>query len=148
MYSYAIVVNLVALNAVGFPNPQRVAWADELLMRARPHPLWHLRAIRAALPRPVQLAGDADHLLVPRLTYVLSMVLIALFIFRADRFRQFILGFILIMSLGLPTWGAFPAVTPSEAYRTIKVRSQVPYDIALEIAGPIIHLDHRTTFSR
>ena len=64
MYLYAIIVNLVALNAVGFPNPQRVAWADELLMR-RPYPLWHLRAIRAALPRPVQLAGDADHLLVP-----------------------------------------------------------------------------------
>ena len=31
--------------------------------------------------------------------------------------------------------GAFPAVTPSEAYRTIKARSQVPYDIAPEIAG-------------
>jgi hypothetical protein len=145
MYAYAVVVNVVALNAVGFPNPQRVAWADELLMRAD-HMLFG-----TFVPFELHDHGLFNWLATPIifsylwLTYVLSIVLIALFIFRADRFRQFVLAFILVMSLGLPTWAAFPAVTPSEAFRTVKVRSQVPYDIAFEIAGPIIHLDHRTT---
>jgi membrane-associated phospholipid phosphatase len=143
MYAYALVVNVLALNTLAFQRPERVAWADELLMRVD-HMLFgtfvpfelHRHALFNWLATPMILSYLW-------LAYVLSVVLIALFVCRPDRFRQFVLAFVVLMSLGLPTWAALPAVTPSEAYRTVKVRSQVPYDVALEIAGPIIHLENR-----
>jgi hypothetical protein len=143
LYACALVVNILAVNAIMYQRPQDVAWACDLLMRADyalfgsyvPFELHNQAAFNAMI---VPIINSYLHL-----SSVLSLVVVGLFLFRAGDFRQFVLGFVVITSLGLPSWYAIPAITPSEAYRTIKLRRDIPYQVAYEIGGPIIHLDSR-----
>jgi hypothetical protein len=144
MYAYGIIASIAVFNALCYRKPQTVAWADDILMRAD-HWIFgtyvpfemHNGALWASLATPLL----ACYL---RLTLILSLVMISLFILRADRFRQFLLAFVAIMFLGMPGWAALPATTPSEAYRTVRLRKDIPKDIAKEVARPLSHLGDAT----
>jgi membrane-associated phospholipid phosphatase len=141
MYAYGLIAAVATFNALCLRKPETVAWADDFLMRA------DHRIFGTFVPFEMHNQALWNWLAVPmlacylKLTLILSLVIVALFIFRADRFRQFILAFVAIMFLAMPGWAALPATTPSEAYRTVKLRKDIPYDIAIEIAEPIVHLD-------
>jgi hypothetical protein len=140
IYAYALVVHFIAMNALCQPDRQRVAWADELMMRADytlfgtyvPFAMHEDQLFRV-------LSGPMLFCYL-KLGLVIALVLIALCVFRADRFRQYLLAFVMVMFLGLPGWFAAPAVTPSEAYRLNKPGVGIPLDIALDTAVPIVNL--------
>jgi hypothetical protein len=144
LYAYGILSSLAVFNALCFPKPKTVAWADDVLMRAD-HWIFgtyvpfamHDGTLWNSLATPML----ACYL---RLTLVLSLVLVGLFILRAERFRQFLLAFVAIVFLAMPGWAALPATTPSEAYRTVRLRKDIPDDIAKEVAGPLNHLGDAT----
>jgi hypothetical protein len=141
VYAYALTVNVVVMSALCFPNPQRVAWANDFLMRADrmlfgtfvPFEM-HEHSLYAWLA-PAMLFCYL------KLTVAFSVVLAALFIFRAGRFRQYVLAFVTIMFFCMPGWALLPATTPSEAYRTSKLHLQTAFEIDYEIADPVMHLN-------
>ena len=140
LYTYAFIVNFVALNALCQPDRQRVIWASDLLMRVD-HTIFgsyvpfetHEQPLFQALSAPMLFSYLS-------LSWVVSLVLVALCVFHAKRFRQYVLAFSMVMFLALPGWFALPAVSPSEAYRLNRLRANIPIDIALETAAPIVHL--------
>jgi len=144
-YAYGLIANVIAMNALCFPDPKRVAWANEFLMRA--DRMIFGTFVPFEMHEQDLYAGLSTALLFCyiKLSLVLSLVLIALFIFRADRFRQYVLAFVAIMFLCMPGWAALPATTPGEAFRTGKLQMQVPVDIDHEIADPVIHLNYKVT---
>ena len=141
-YAYALTANVIAINALCHPNPLRVAWANDLLMRAD-------RMIFGAFV-PFEMHKQDFYAGLSKLTLfcyldmvvAFSLVLIALFICRVDRFRQYVLAFVAIMFLSVPGWAALPATTPGEAYRTDKLGMQPAADITHEIMDPVVHLNY------
>jgi hypothetical protein len=142
MCTYSLLINVIVMNAMCRPSPARVAWANDFLMRADrtifgtfvPFEM-HEQEVYAGLSILLLQAYLS-------LTMMLCLVLVALLIFRVDRFRQYILAFVAIMFLCMPGWAVFPATTPSEGYRTGKLQLGVPYDIAVEIAHPVMNLNY------
>lgn len=140
LYTYAFIANFVAMNALCQPDRLRVVWASEFLMRVD-HAIFgtyvpfetHEQALFQTLSAPMLSCYLG-------LSWVVSLVLVALCVFHAKQFRQYVLAFLMVMFLALPGWFALPAVSPSEAYRLNRLRASVPIDIALETAAPIVHL--------
>jgi membrane-associated phospholipid phosphatase len=142
IYAYALAANVVAMNALCCPKPARVEWANDCLMRADrmifgtfvPFEM-HEQMFYAGLATPLLQAYLS-------LSLAISLVMVALLIFRVERFRQYVLAFVAIMYLCMPGWAALPATTPSEGYRTGKLKMTVPIDIATEIADPVMNLNY------
>ena len=140
-YSYALAVHIIAMDALFHPNPQRVAWANELMMRAD-HAIFgvyvpfamHEEKLFRVLSVPMLISYVS-------MSSVLSLVFTALCVFHANHFRQYVLAFLMIMYIGLPFWFAVPAISPSEAYRVNKLGVNIPANIARDIAVATTHLD-------
>jgi hypothetical protein len=142
-YAYAIAINIVVVNALCSPSPQRVGWANDLLMQAD-------RAVFGTyVPFEMhgcQLYAELSSALMfsyVQLGLVLSLVLMALFIFRTDHFRQYVLMFVAITFLCMVGWATLPATTPSEGYRTDKLHLQPSLDAGDTIAAHRVHVDNR-----
>lgn len=145
MYGYALTANVVAMNALCRPDPKRVEWANDFLMRVD---YWLFGSF---VPFKMHEYGfyrwlsPAMLFCYLKLSLVLSIVLVALFIFKAPRFRQYILAFVMIMYLCMPGWAAVPATCPGEAYRTDKLQLKTATDIDREIAYAVVNLDSDVT---
>ena len=141
-YVYALTANVVAMSVLCYPNPHRVAWANNLMMRA--DRMVFGTFVPFEMHEQDLFAGLSTLTLFCYFNMIVafSLVLIALFIFRVDRFREYILVFVAAMFLGIPGWAAFPATTPGEAYRTNKLHLPTAADIEFEIADPVVHLNY------
>jgi hypothetical protein len=139
---YALAVHLITVNALCSPDRQKVAWVNELLMRAD-HAIFgtyvpfemHEQLLFQSLSAPLVFCYL-------KLSLAMAVVFVGLCMFQFGRFRQFVLAFLTIGFLAQPIWFALPATTPDEAYRLNRVGVKVPLEIGLETAAPIAHLNH------
>jgi hypothetical protein len=138
---YALAVHFISMNALCRPDRQKVAWANELLMRAD-HAIFGTYVPFEAQEQLLFQALSAPMLFCYlKLSLVLMLVFVGLCMFQSGRFRQFVLAFLTITFLALPGWFLLPATTPSEAYRLNKLGVKIPLEIGLETAAPIVHLN-------
>lgn len=143
--AYAFVANFIAINAICEPSRQRVAWANEVLMRADYALFGTFVPFETHENELFRMFATPMVFCYVKLSLVLAFVLVGLLVFQSGRLRQFTLAFIAVMFLALPGWLALPAVTPSEAYRLNKPGEKIPFDIAMETAPGIVHLHPAVT---